>query len=48
MSGPQQMVNLMHMLLHFGTYSGVGIKTAMGMGGFQIEERKRINENRSV
>ena len=48
MSGPQQMVNLMHMLLHFGTYSGVGIKTAMGMGGFQIEERKRMNENRIV
>lgn len=48
MSGPQQMVNLMHMLLHFGTYSGVGIKTAMGMGGFQIEERKQMNENRTV
>ena len=30
--GPQQMVNLIYMLLQFGTYSGVGIKTAMGMG----------------
>ena len=48
MSGPQQMVNLMHMLLRFGTYSGIGIKTAMGMGGLQIEERKRTNENRTV
>ena len=42
------MVNLMHMLLRFGTYSGIGIKTAMGMGGLQIEERKRTNENRTV
>ena len=48
MSGPQQMVNLMHMLLRFGTYSGIGIKTAMGMGGLQMEERKRTNENRTV
>ena len=37
-----------HMLLRFGTYSGIGIKTAMGMGGLQIEERKRTNENRTV
>ena len=34
--GPQQMVNLAHMLLHFGEYSGVGIKTGMGMGGIKI------------
>lgn len=38
-SGPQQIANLIHMLLCFGTYSGVGIKTAMGMGGFKIVER---------
>ena len=35
--GPQQMVNLIYMLLQFGTYSGVGIKTAMGMGGICVE-----------
>ena len=28
------------MLLAFGEYSGIGIKTSMGMGGIQIEERK--------
>lgn len=35
-SGPQQLVNLVHLLLRFGTYSGVGIKTAMGMGALQL------------
>lgn len=39
-SGPQQLVGLTHLLLRFGTYSGVGIKTAMGMGALQIIERK--------
>ena len=38
-SGPQQIVNLVYMLLQFGTYSGVGIKTAIGMGGLRIIER---------
>lgn len=30
--GPQLFRNLMHMMAAFGEYSGVGIKTAMGMG----------------
>lgn len=34
--GPQQFVNLCHMLLRFGTFSGVGIKTALGMGAIQF------------
>ncbi len=38
--GPQQLANLMHLLVRFGEYSGVGIKTAMGMGAIEIEERK--------
>lgn len=38
-NGPQQLVNLVYMLLRFGTYSGVGIKTAMGMGGMHIIEK---------
>ena len=46
--GPQQLVNLVHMLLRFGTYSGVGIKTAMGMGAFQIAERNVLHEGRSI
>ncbi len=32
-NGPHQMVNLAHTLVKFGEYSGIGIKTAMGMGG---------------
>lgn len=35
-SGPQQLVNLVHLLLRFGTYAGVGIKTAMGMGAIRL------------
>lgn len=40
-SGPQQLVNLVHLLLRFGTYSGVGIKTAMGMGALQLVEKRK-------
>lgn len=39
-SGPRQLVNLVHLLLQFGAYSGVGIKTAMGMGALRLIERK--------
>ena len=39
-SGPQQLVNLVHLLLKYGTYSGVGVKTAIGMGALKILERK--------
>lgn len=35
--GPAQLVNLTNMLLVFGTYSGVGIKTGIGMGGIAFE-----------
>lgn len=44
-SGPQQLVNLVHLLLRFGTYSGAGIKTAMGMGAIQIVDRKDDDPN---
>ena len=36
--GPQTMVNFANMLLRFGEYSGVGIKTAIGMGAYSIEQ----------
>jgi CRISPR-associated endoribonuclease Cas6 len=31
--GPQALTGLAHMLLSFGEYAGIGIKTSMGMGG---------------
>jgi len=34
--GPAPLVGLSQMLLRFAEYSGVGIKTAMGMGGVQL------------
>lgn len=39
-TGPQQFVNLVHLLAHIGEYSGIGMKTAMGMGAVEIIERK--------
>lgn len=38
MKGPTELVNLANMLLAFGTYSGVGIKTGIGMGGVAFDE----------
>ena len=32
-----QLVNLTNLLLKFGKYSGVGIKTGIGMGGIVFE-----------
>ncbi len=36
MDGTQTMTNFADMLLRFGSYSGVGVKTALGMGALQI------------
>lgn len=35
--GPEPLVRLVNMLLAFGSYSGLGIKTALGMGGYRIK-----------
>lgn len=35
LDGPQQVRGLAHMLVRFGEFSGVGIKTSMGMGGIR-------------
>jgi CRISPR-associated endoribonuclease Cas6 len=31
-NGPKELVNLAHLLMRYGEYSGIGIKTALGMG----------------
>ena len=46
MNGPQQMVNLSRMLLEFGVFSGVGIKSAMGMGAFELILKSKENRDR--
>lgn len=43
-NGPQTMVNFARMLFEFGNYSGVGIKTALGMGYIHVEERRKKAE----
>lgn len=43
--GSQTMCNFARMLFEFGEYSGVGIKTALGMGAIAVsEERAKKNE----
>lgn len=39
--GTQTMVNFAKLLFEFGNYSGVGIKTAVGMGSVRITEQRR-------
>ncbi len=41
-AGPQAMVNFANLLFHFGEYSGIGIKTAMGMGNICVAERIKV------
>jgi CRISPR/Cas system endoribonuclease Cas6 (RAMP superfamily) len=37
-NGPDQLARLAGAMLSFAEYSGVGIKTALGMGGVRIRE----------
>ena len=44
--GPQQFANTAHMLAQFGKYSGIGIKTGMGMGAMTvIDDRDRSSKS---
>ncbi|WP_019001908.1 CRISPR system precrRNA processing endoribonuclease RAMP protein Cas6 [Succinimonas amylolytica] len=36
-SGSKSMINFAHMLFRFGEFSGVGVKTSIGMGAIRIE-----------
>lgn len=36
LTGPQTLVNFAYLLFRFGYYSGIGIKTSIGMGAFKI------------
>ena len=45
--GPQQMVNVAHMLAQFGRYSGVGIKTGLGMGALDVKERLSVRKEQN-
>ena len=41
-SGTKTMANYAHLLLRFGEYSGVGIKTGMGMGAVKRVEKEKV------
>lgn len=36
--GPEPLVRIVSMLLAFGEYSGMGMKTALGMGGYHLKK----------
>lgn len=40
-NGATTLKSFIKMLLVFGEYSGVGIKTSLGMGGYKLENRKK-------
>ena len=42
-SGPQTAIGLANMLLAFGSYSGVGVKTSMGMGAMEIVKKEQAS-----
>ena len=44
--GAQTMANFANMLFQFGTYSGIGIKTSIGMGAIQLIEGRSANNER--
>ena len=43
MTGTQTMANFANMLFRFGSYAGIGIKTALGMGAIKIIEERTWN-----
>lgn len=45
LSGTHTLANYVRLLARFGEYSGIGIKTAMGMGGIEVHDRHRDEAN---
>ena len=41
------LVNLIHFLLSYAQYSGVGIKTAIGMGAMIVKEERRREDGKT-
>lgn len=48
MSGTQTMANFARMLFEFGTYAGIGIKTALGMGAYRLLEKGEMKIDRKT
>lgn len=44
LSGTQTMRNFANLLFQFGIYSGVGIKTSLGMGAYKIIEKGEVKQ----
>ncbi len=48
LGGTQTMVSFANMLFRFGLFSGVGIKTALGMGAFRIMEDSCVKKSKTA
>lgn len=48
LSGTNTMRNFANMLFHFGEYSGVGMKTSLGMGAYRLLEKEEGNRDRKT
>lgn len=46
LGGSQTLTNYVHFLFHFACYSGIGIKTAMGMGSIDIQENNQWRQEK--
>ena len=46
--GTQTMTNFANLLFQFGTYSGVGIKTSLGMGAIKLLEKGESRRDRAT
>jgi CRISPR-associated endoribonuclease Cas6 len=47
LAGPQTLKNLARLLFAFGSYSGIGIKTGLGMGAVTIGKLQRLKKEES-
>lgn len=45
-NGPQTLVNLGNLLFSYGEYSGVGVKSALGMGGMRLNKLSGKGEDK--
>lgn len=41
--GPQSLIRLFNLIISFGEYSGIGIKSALGMGGCTVERTHKTS-----
>ncbi len=46
--GPQALVNVVHLLCHYGQYAGIGVKSALGMGEMKVISERSHHDNHRI